>query len=330
MLVVENAFSVTDLPRGGVATIGNYDGIHRGQRATLERVVERARELGAPPIVVTFEPHPRAVLRPESAPEPLTTRGQKVRLLEEIGIEAMAVIRFTPEFARTSAEEFVRSFLHGALKLREIHVGSTFSFGRDREGDLARLSQLGHELGFEAFGVEEVLAGGERISSTRVRLAISEGRSQDAMELLGRPYSLAGTISRGDRMGQRIGWPTINVLAENQIVPADGVYAGRARFPKIPAEFDCATNIGTRPTVYENYQRVVESHVLDFKADVYGEPVEILFYKRLREERIFPSVMDLSAQIRRDVEATREYFSARRRLQDRAESDPATESSPLS
>jgi riboflavin kinase/FMN adenylyltransferase len=134
--------------------------------------------------------------------------------------------------------------------------------------------------------------------------------------MLGRPYAVAGLIVRGDRMGQRLGWPTINVKPDNKLMPADGVYAGRVFFPSYPASFDCVTNIGTRPTVYENYQRVVESHILDFKSDVYGQRVEISFYKRLREERIFPTVMDLSAQISRDVEATREYFVRKRMEQE--------------
>jgi riboflavin kinase/FMN adenylyltransferase len=175
---------------------------------------------------------------------------------------------------------------------------------------------MGESLGFGAFGIDEVSFGGDRISSSRIRRAISEGKVAEALDMLGRPYSIAGVIARGDRMGQRLGWPTINLVPENKLLPLDGVYASRVFFPSVPATFDCVTNIGTRPTVYENYQRVVESHILDFKADVYGERVELSFYKRLREERIFPTVMDLSSQIGRDVEATREYFSRRRMEQE--------------
>ena len=130
--------------------------------------------------------------------------------------------------------------------------------------------------------------------------------------MLGRPYAIAGVIARGDRMGKRLGWPTINLVPENELLPADGVYAGQVFFQSFPATFECAINIGTRPTVYENYQRVVESHILDFKSDVYGERVELRFWKQLREERIFPTVMDLSSQIGRDVESTREFFARRR------------------
>jgi riboflavin kinase / FMN adenylyltransferase len=318
MLVVHDAFHASDLPRGGVAAIGNFDGVHRGQRAVLERVAARAGELGLTPMVVTFDPHPMAVLRPESAPPPLTVAEQKERLLAAAGIEVALIVRFTPEFARTPAERFVRAFLHRALGVQEIYVGAGFVFGHRREGNLALLEALGAELGFTAQGVEEVSYRGERISSTRIRQAITGGQVEEAAEMLGRPYAITGSIARGDRMGQKLGWPTINVTVDHELVPLDGVYACRVHFPGFPATFDCATNIGTRPTVYENYQRVVEAHVLDFASDVYGERVEMEFHKRLREERIFPTVMDLSAQIGRDVEATREYFAARRRLQEDA------------
>jgi len=210
----------------------------------------------------------------------------------------------------------VREFLHEKLDLKEIYVGASFVFGHGREGDLSLLREMGESFGFRAFGVDEVHAGGERISSSRIRRAISEGKVAEAIDMLGRPYSISGVIARGDRMGKRLGWPTINLVPENKLLPLDGVYASRVFFPSLPGSFDSVTNIGTRPTVYENYQRVVESHILDFKSDVYGERVELSFYKRLREERIFPTVMDLSAQIGRDVETAREYFSRRRMEQE--------------
>ncbi|HEX7184902.1 MAG TPA: bifunctional riboflavin kinase/FAD synthetase [Thermoanaerobaculia bacterium] len=316
MLIVQDAYNSTDLPHGGVATIGNFDGVHRGQRAILDRVVRRAEELSVPSVVLTFDPHPLAVLRPEQAPVPLTTPAQKEKLLAETGVSVLLVLRFTPDFARLPARQFVRDFLHGRLGLQEIYVGSTFVFGNGREGNLDLLQEMGGELGLRAFGVEEVFLGGERISSTRIRRLLSEGQVEEAAAMLGRPYSISGPIARGDRMGQRLGWPTINVVPDHKLLPADGVYAGRVFFPSYPATFDCVTNIGTRPTVYENYQRVVESHILDFKSNVYGQRVELSFHKRLREERIFPTVMDLSAQIARDVETTREYFARRRLEQD--------------
>jgi riboflavin kinase / FMN adenylyltransferase len=321
MIVVKDAFNASDFPRGGVGTIGNFDGVHRGQRHALDLIVARAKELGVPSVVVTFDPHPVAVLRPEQAPTLLTTLPQKEKLLEEAGVSVVLVVRFTPELAKIPAERFVREFLHEKLDLKEIYVGSSFVFGHGRGGDLSLLREMGESLGFRAFGVDEVNFGGDRISSSRIRQAISEGKVAEALDMLGRPYSIAGVIARGDRMGKRLGWPTINLVAENKLLPLDGVYASRVFFPSVPATFDCVTNIGTRPTVYENYQRVVESHILGFNADVYGERVELSFFKRLREERIFPTVMDLSAQIGRDVESAREYFS-RRRLEQEA---PAAE-----
>ena len=317
MHVFQDGYNASDLPRGGVCTIGNFDGVHRGQRAILDRVTARAEELNAPSVVVTFDPHPLTVLAPERAPVALTTPKQKERLLEEAGVSVILVVRFTPELSRVPARTFVRELLRDKLGIQEIYVGSGFSFGHKREGNLALLQEMGQELGFTAEGVDEVLSGGEPISSTRIRRAIGEGNVVEAAEMLGRPYSIEGVIARGDRMGQKLGWPTINLMSDNKLPPADGVYACRVFFPSYPATFDCVTNIGTRPTVYENYQRVVESHILDFKANVYGQRVELAFHKRLREERIFPTVMDLSSQIGRDVEATREYFF-RRRLEQEA------------
>jgi riboflavin kinase/FMN adenylyltransferase len=316
MIVVQDAFNASDLPRGGVGTIGNFDGVHRGQRSALDLVVARAAELGVPSVVITFDPHPVSVLRPDQAPPLLTTLPQKEKLLEEAGISVVLVVRFNPELSKIPARRFVREFLHEKLDLKEIYVGSSFVFGHGREGDLSLLREMGESFGFRAFGVDEVSYGGERISSSRIRRAISEGKVAEAMDMLGRPYSISGVIARGDRMGQKLGWPTINLVPENKLLPLDGVYASRVFFPKFPAAFDCVTNIGTRPTVYENYQRVVESHILEFKQNVYGERVELSFHKRLREERIFPTVMDLSAQIGRDVEATREYFSRKRMEQE--------------
>ncbi len=325
MLVVPDALRSTDLPRGCVATVGNYDGLHRGQRAIVDRVVERARALGVPSALLTFEPHPLEVLAPDQAPVRIVTPRQRERLLEAAGLDVLLTLRFDAELAALSAEDFVRKVLVGGLAVRELYVGSQFAFGRGRTGNLELLERLGGELGFAAYGVPEKMEEGEPISSTRIRRAIQEGRVESAAKLLGRPFSITGTIVRGDRMGKRLGWPTVNLHPDGELEPLEGVYTTRVHFPSFPATFDSVTNIGTRPTVYENYQRVIESHILDFGSDVYGEPVELHFFKRLRDEMLFPSVMALSAQIRRDVEATREYFSLLRRSEGSAGAGSAAE-----
>ncbi|HVS16709.1 MAG TPA: bifunctional riboflavin kinase/FAD synthetase [Thermoanaerobaculia bacterium] len=312
MQVVQDALRAADLPSGTIVTIGNYDGIHRGQQEVLRRVVERAGETGLHSVVVTFEPHPLEILRPESAPPRIVTLAQKEALLAELGVDHVLVVRFTHEFAQTPARSFVRDFLHEKLGAREIYVGADFSFGHRREGDVTLLRQMGETYGFATFAVDEVRAGSERISSTRIRELLRQGEVVGARELLGRPYSITGIVARGDRMGKRLGWPTINLSCDHLLVAVDGVFASRVYFPSFPATFDSVTNIGTRPTVYENYERVVESHILDFRSDVYGEAVELQFWKRLRDEKMFPSIMDLSAQIGRDVEEARGFFAALR------------------
>jgi riboflavin kinase/FMN adenylyltransferase len=195
----------------------------------------------------------------------------------------------------------------------ELWVGEGYRFGRRREGDVALLRRLGEQLGFGCAPVEEVEWEGQRISSSRIRTALLDGLVEDAAAMLGRPYELSGEVLRGDRMGQKLGWPTINLRPANELIPRDGVYAARVEIDGLPGIYDAATNIGTRPTIYENFHRVVESHILDFRSDVYGRQVTLRFHKRLRDERIFPSIMDLSAQIGRDVETTREFFAAMRR-----------------
>lgn len=316
MQVVHDALHSADLPYGAVVTVGNYDGIHRGQRRVIDRVVARAREESVDAVVVSFDPHPLRVLRPEAAPSLLCSPEQREAVLAGAGVDALLLVRFDREVAETPAETFVRAFLHRRLSALEIYVGASFAFGKGRGGDVALLEKMGAELGFRAFAVEELVHAGEPVSSTRIRRAVAEGRVELAAELLGRPFALRGTVARGDRMGKRLGWPTINLAPQTECIPADGVYSSRVHFPSFPATFECVTNVGRRPTVYENYQRVVESHILGFSSDVYGQTVELSFYKRLRDEQLFPTVMDLSAQISRDVDATREYFAAQRRLEE--------------
>jgi riboflavin kinase/FMN adenylyltransferase len=309
MQVFRDPLTSTDLPKGAVATIGNFDGVHRGHQKILASVVARARERGRPAIAITFDPHPLKVLHPELAPKMIQTLPQREEMIEALGIDALLAIPFTRDFSLTEPEEFVAAFLHRRLAVSEILLGSHFAFGRGKRGNLELLETLGGSCGFAAEGVGEVLHDGAPISSTRIREAILGGDIASANAMLGRPHALDGVIARGDRMGRKIGYPTINLRAENELVPADGVYFSRVFFKSFGREFDCVTNIGRRPTVYENYDTTIESFVLDFSSDVYGERIRLFFHDRVRDEMTFPSMMDLTAQIARDIESTRDYFS---------------------
>ncbi len=308
MEAIRDAMASNELPRGVVATIGNYDGIHIGQQSVLDMVVGRARELGAPSAVITFDPHPLSVVRPQDAPARLVTQAQKEDLLRAAGLDYVLTIGFTDEFSSTRARAFVRDFLHARIAVVELYVGSHFTFGHGREGDIALLREMGAALGFAAVEMDEVRTGGVRVSSSRIRRLIRDGEIEAANALLGRPYTMTGTVARGERMGQRLGWPTINLAPESELFPGNGVYVTSVRFPSFETTFRSVTNVGTRPTVHEHRGRVIESHVLDFSSEVYGERVCLSYCRRLREERSFPSVTDLAAQIGRDVDAAREYF----------------------
>ncbi len=308
MPAIRDAMKAAELPRGVIATIGNYDGVHVGQQSVLDMVTRRAREVGAPSAVITFDPHPLSVVRPEQAPPRLVTREQKEALLKAAGVDHVLTIHFSQEFANTRARAFVRDFLHGRLEVAELYVGSNFTFGRRREGNMALLEEMGASCGFAAVEIDEVRSGGERVSSSRIRRLVLQGRIAEANDLLGRPYTMTGTIARGARLGQKLGWPTINLAPDNELYPHNGVYVTRVFFPSFEAAFRSVTNVGARPTVHENSRRVIESHVLDFSRDVYGERVDLSFLRRLREEKPFSSTMDLSAQIGRDADAAREYF----------------------
>ncbi len=309
MRVFEDAWQRDDLPRGGVVTIGNFDGLHRGQSELIAQVRERARASGQHALVVTFEPHPKKVLRPESAPPCLTTGSQKLRLLEAADVDAVAVIDFDTEFSETTAAAFVTDFLVGRLAAVEVYVGSSFTFGRGREGTLEFLIERGARDGFVAVGVPEVVHDGEAISSTRIRHLIAAGEVEEAAELLGRTYSVAGRVEPGEARGRDLGWPTANLAVDNELYPKDGVYATQAWLEDDDQGRMSVTNVGTRPTFGATEARLIECHLLDFEADLYGRPLELRFCRRLRGERRFGSSDELVEQIARDVQETREYFA---------------------
>jgi riboflavin kinase/FMN adenylyltransferase len=227
-----------------------------------------------------------------------------------MGIDTLLVIPFTRDFSLLEPEDFVREILVRRLAVTELHIGHSFAFGRGKRGNLELLRGMGPGCGFHAEGVGEVEYAGQPVSSTRIREALGSGRIRDANAMLAREYAIDGLVSKGERVGRRIGYPTINLSPENDLVPADGVYVTRIGIQSFGRLFDCVTNIGRRPTVYEEHAMTIETYVLDFSANVYGERVRLFFFDHLREERTFPSVMALTDQIGRDIEATREYFAA--------------------
>ena len=299
--------------RRPIVTIGNFDGVHLGHRAILKTVVERAQDLRGEAVVYTFEPHPRKVLHPETAPRLLTTLDQKIELMEQAGVDAVIVEPFTLEFARTEAEDFIRRRLHAALRPVEVYVGYDFHFGRDRVGSMRLLTELGPRLGFSVTIIPEVTVDGSDVNSTRIRQLLADGEPERAARMLGRPFTVRGRVVRGDERGRTLGFPTANLDPENEVLPAPGVYAGHLRLlddgdPPRGSLLPAVTNVGRRPTFGGDAIRA-EAHVIDWQGDLYGRRIEVSFALRLRGERKFEDVEALRRQIGADV------GDARRRLE---------------
>jgi riboflavin kinase / FMN adenylyltransferase len=295
-----------EIARPTVVTLGVFDGLHLGHQLIVRTVVERAREAGAVPTVVTFDPHPRAVLHPESAPPLLQTFDQKMEALALLGVGQTIVVRFTPEFARVRAEEFLRDVVGERLQAREVYLGRGFAFGHGREGDIELLRRVSRRLGFQADEVPEVRLRGSRISSSRVRALLSAGRVNLARRMLGRPYGVEGRVVRGAERGRTLGFPTANLHPQNRVIPRGGVYVTATLIEGSWRR--SVTNIGTRPTFESDTEPSVETYVMDWAGDLYGDVVRVRFLHRLRDERKFASLEELKRQIDRDAARARRYF----------------------
>jgi riboflavin kinase / FMN adenylyltransferase len=308
MLVFHDPLRQTDLPRGCVATIGNFDGMHVGHQQIVRGVVERAREMGRPSAVITFAPHPLAVVAPDRAPRQILTLAQKEELLRDMGVDALLVIPFTHEFSLWSADRFIEEFLVSALATTEVRIGRDFCFGAGREGTLEKLKAEGARAGFAVHGIDDVTVHGMRVSSSIVRDAIARGAMRIVTLALGRTYFIDGRVATGRRLGRKMGFPTVNVDPANDLFPQGGVYVTRCRFESFSRSFEGVTNIGVRPTLYENYATTIESHIFDFDSNVYGDTVRLYFHALLRREQQFRSALELTNQIRADILRSREYF----------------------
>jgi riboflavin kinase/FMN adenylyltransferase len=289
-----------------VLALGNFDGLHRGHMKIIDRVRQRAGERGGTPAAMTFDPHPPRVLRPDKAPPLLMTRDQKVEALRRSGMQGLAFVRFTRELSLWDPETFVRTVLVEWLHVSEVWVGANFLFGHERAGTFSVLRTLGSRYGFRAEKIDPIRYKDFVVSSTRVRRLVSEGRVDEAAALLGHHYFLDGTVVRGAGRGRSIGVPTANLATPNDLVPPAGVYATLATVDGIV--LPAVTNIGMRPTFGDVDAPVVETHLLDTDRDLYDRHVRLLFVQRLRDERQFPDVDALRAQIDADIRSARRLF----------------------
>ncbi|HEV8208950.1 MAG TPA: bifunctional riboflavin kinase/FAD synthetase [Vicinamibacterales bacterium] len=289
-----------------VLALGNFDGVHRGHRKILDRLHRVASERGATSVVMTFDPHPPRVVRPDKAPALLMTTAQKLEAIGQAGVQGAAIVRFTPELSRWEPETFVRTVLVDWLHVSEVWVGANFLFGHDRTGNFSMLRDLGARYGFKAEKIDPVRYKDFVVSSTRVRRLVSEGRMDEAGALLGHEYFLDGTVMRGDQRGRTIGFPTANLCTENELLPPHGVYATTARVGD--TVHASVTNIGTRPTVDHSGRTVIETHIFDLDKDLYGASIRVGFVQRLRDERAFASLDLLRAQIDADCRRARVLF----------------------
>jgi riboflavin kinase/FMN adenylyltransferase len=290
-----------------VLALGNFDGLHRGHMKIVERVVRTAAERSATPLVLTFDPHPTRVVRPDKAPPLLMTMAQKVEALERAKVQGLAVVRFTPEIARWDPETFIRLVLAEWLRVTEVWVGANFLFGHDRSGNYSMLRVLGARYGFRAEKIDPVRYKEFVVSSTRVRRLISEGRVDEAATLLGRHYFVDGVIVHGLQRGRLLGFPTANLESDNELTPPNGVYATLATLDGII--YPAVTNIGVRPTFHQPSATVIETHLLDMERDLYGQQMRVSFLQRIRDERTFDGVEGLKAQISTDCNYARHLFA---------------------
>ena len=291
---------------GTAITLGNFDGIHRGHQALIGGVVAEARTLGLVSVVLTFEPHPLKVLAPERAPKMLLTHKDKMQLLQALGVDVVVIQNFDLSFAKLSAAEFVKTILVDRLKARKIWVGKDLRFGQGRKGSVADLERWGSELGFAVATVEPILVNGERVSSSSIRELVSDGQVDRVESMLGRYHFLSGRVVGGHRRGRELGFPTANISTHAEVLPLDGIYA--TLFQLRERRLLSVSSIGVNPT-FSAGPRTVESFILNFSEDIYGEAVKLSFVKRIRAEQKFNSVDELTAQIHRDVDNAKAVFA---------------------
>jgi riboflavin kinase/FMN adenylyltransferase len=308
MQILRSISELSELSGPLFLAIGVFDGVHLGHQAVISTSARHAGQAEGTPVVVTFDPHPAKVLRPDEAPHLLTATQHKISLIRDLGVAHLLVLHFDRQFAATAPEEFVRQLVTSSRPLREICVGHEWSFGKGRAGNLALLKQLGASCGFDVVGVPAVTLNGEVVSSTAIRRAVEEGDLVKATQMLGREYTILGTVKAGEQLGRKLGFPTANLSAHSEQFPPNGVYVAEAR---LAGElYRGVANLGYRPTVSaEKTERLLELHLFDLNKDIYGAEVEVRFLRYLRPEQKFKNVDALAAQIARDVQSARESLA---------------------
>ena len=307
MRIVHSWREAADIPelRGGAVTVGNFDGVHMGHEQVLAELRGHALNVGGPAIVVTFEPHPRAVLYPEEAPRRLCHLHEKLQYLEGTGADAVLVLAFDKKLAAWPADKFART-LHDTFAFRHIHVGYDFAFGHDRQGHVDDLRALGDRVGFTVSEAAAFEMLGAVVSSSRIRSAVEAADFKLAGRLLGRDYSIAGTVLHGDERGRQMNFPTANIDVADLAHPPVGIYAVRAN--TMEKQWDGAAYLGYRPT-FQGRTLLLETHILDDSPDLYDAWLNITFIKRIREDRAFTGHDELARQIAKDCAAARKILS---------------------
>jgi riboflavin kinase/FMN adenylyltransferase len=309
--VMETLRSISELahlPGPLFLAIGVFDGVHLGHQSVISTSTSHAQSAGGTPVVITFDPHPLKVLRPQNAPHLLTATQHKIALIRDLGVEHLLVIPFDKNFAATPPETFIEQLAVHSKPLREICVGHEWSFGKDRRGNLDLLKKLGAQFNFVVVAIPPVKVDGAVVSSTAIRRAVENGDLATAAAMLGRDYTVLGTVVAGGKIGKKLGYPTANLSAHSEQFPPNGVYLAEATLDGVV--YPGVVNLGYRPTLSSGKsERVLEIYLLDFDRDIYGKDVEVRFIRYLRPEQKFDSLEALAQQIERDVRQARELLT---------------------
>lgn len=305
--IIRGFHNLSASPAGCVATIGNFDGVHLGHQAVLNQLAMKGDTLGLPVVIITFEPQPNEFFSHDKAPARLSRFREKVEALRCYSIQQLCVLKFNKKLAQMTAEDFIRQLLVDGLNVRYLVVGDDFKFGKNRQGDFAMLQQAGEQHGFQVVNMHTFSVDNMRVSSTRIRQALHSGDLVLAEKLLGRPYRMSGRVAHGDKRGRTLGFPTANIHLHRRKVPLSGVYVVQL-FGIDGEPIQGVANVGVRPTVGSE-KALLEVHLFDFDRDIYGEHVQIFFLQKLREEKKFADLTELTKQIEQDCQRAKAYFS---------------------